>query len=144
MSSSVTATRIFLGMAAICLVGILPAKTSAASPSAPVAAAAFDNDNLDFTIVNRTGYGIRQIMLSEAGRHDYGREEEALHGRILADGDHVHVHFPPHVHHATWDMKVIWTGNYGATEFTNIHLPNISKLTLHYNARDRRTYYDAE
>jgi hypothetical protein len=141
------AKAILAGTTALLLVTTLsPIKTSAATPHImkPVPAAAAQNDKLDFTLVNATGYTLSQVLVGASAEADWDPNDELLQGRTLADGEQLDITFSPKVHHDHWDLKVVYKIDGSSHEWDGLNLSEIHKITLHYNADQNSTKADIE
>jgi hypothetical protein len=140
------AKAIIAGATALLLVASLsPIKTSAATPHmkpAPVAAA--QNEKLDFTLVNKTGYTISQVLVGASADSEWDPNDELLQGRNFDDGDQLDVTFSPKAHHDHWDLKVVYKIDGSSHEWDGLNLSEIHKITLHYNADQNSTKADIE
>jgi hypothetical protein len=146
MRSFAAKAKSAVALASVFFLGFTPLTASAATPApkAPATAMAFDNDELDFTLVNRTGFDISRVYFAEGGRTDWDGETEALHGRVLKNNEFVHIHFPPRAHHKIWDMQIVWAVNGTHLTFKDLNLQETHKLTLHYNQVERKVYQEVE
>src|SRR5580658_10343000 len=106
------AKALLAGATALLLVTSLsPLKTSAAAPHvkpAPAPMAAAQNDKLDFTLVNQTGYAIKEVLVGASAESEWDPNDELLQGRTFGDGDSLDVTFSPKAHHDHWDLKVVY------------------------------------
>ena len=157
-------TKIFvaLAFAALCLncggaavnTTNKPANTPAAAnkPAATPAAANTDSDtkdtasnaDLDFTLVNKTGYAIKEVMVGPTSTKEWTDDMEILKGRSLADGGTLEVKFHPKAKAAKWDVKVEWADGSGSVEWLDLDLTTIEKLTLKYNKATDKTTAEIE
>ena len=88
--------------------------------------------NLDFTLVNDTGYEINQVFLSPHRSDDWGNDVLGK-GVRLPDGESTGITFRRrHAEHAdNWDLKILF--NDGEHRFwRNFDLRTISEITIHY------------
>ena len=92
--------------------------------------------NLDFTVVNSTGYQIDSIYVSEASSSAWGKD---VMGRdALAADEAVDIQFDQNGKTCRWDMLVRYNDGDEAA-WKNINLCNISKVTLFWNAKPQKT-----
>src|SRR6266404_6195675 len=83
--------------------------TAAATPAASNSnASTASNPDLDFTLVNKTGYGIKQVFISPTSMKDWSDDDEILKGRSFSDGATMEVKFHPKATAENWDIKVEW------------------------------------
>jgi hypothetical protein len=85
---------------------------------------------LDFTLVNETGFAITNVFISPNTQKEWG--EDVMGKDVLEDGGSVDIKFSPKEDEAVWDIKV--TDKEGNEVFwEDIDLTKCSKITLHYN-----------
>ena len=104
----------------------------------PGAAQALD---LDFELVNGTGWGIKEIYISPATANNW---QANILSEPMADGDAGEVTFSPDADAELWDMKIVWVDEGADVVWKNLDLSQISKLTLRYNADTDETSAEAE
>jgi hypothetical protein len=134
---------IALGMAALLVVGLSPVKVAAAAP-APHHMRAAQGSNLDFDLVNKTGYKLKKVLVAPSATSEWNEDDDVLKGQMLEDGETLHISFSPQAQHAHWDMKVVYNIDGSSHEWDGLNLNNISKITLHYNADSNSTSADVE
>lgn len=111
---------------------------TAASTASPVVDPA-QNEALDFTLVNQTGYTIKALYIGASGTGDWTKEDEVLKGKTFAPGTELPIEFHPKATAEKWDIMVTWADGSGSEEWTNLDLTEITKLTLVYNAEKDET-----
>ena len=119
-----------------------PAPTNTAAPTNTNSAEKTDgksNPELDFTIVNKTGYAIKELSIGATGTGDWAKEDEVLKGRTFADGDSLEIKFSPRATAANWDIKVVWADGSGGEEWIKLDLTEIEKATLVYDKEKDQT-----
>ena len=104
----------------------------------PAAAQALD---LDFELVNGTGWAIKEIYISPATVNDW---EENILSEPMADGTGGKVTFSPDADAEKWDMKIVWVDEGEDVVWQALDLSKISKLTLRYNPETNETSAKAE
>lgn len=100
--------------------------------------------NLDFLLVNKTGYDISEIYVSPTKIKDWG--EDIMGRDILASGESVEISFDTEETARKWDIYVTWVG-YDSDEdvyWTGFDLSKISKITLFYNDKTGETWAETE
>ncbi len=97
--------------------------------------------NLDFELVNGTGWAIKEIYVSPASVNDW---QENLISQPMADGESYEITFSPDADVAKWDMKIVWVDPGEDVFWKSLDLSKISKLTLRYNADTDETSAEAE
>jgi len=104
----------------------------------PAAAHAVD---LDFELVNGTGWAIKEVYISPATVNDW---QENILSEPMADGEFGKVTFSPEAEAENWDMKIVWVDEGEDVIWKNLNLSKISKLTLRYNADTDETTAEVE
>lgn len=104
----------------------------------PAAAQALD---LDFELVNGTGWAIKEVYVSPATANEW---QENILSEPMADGEGGQVTFSPDAEAALWDMKIVWVDEGEDVVWKNLDLSKISKLTLRYNADTDETTAEVE
>lgn len=84
----------------------------------------------DFTIVNKTGYALKHIYVSEA--HSNSWDDDILGRDILNDSETLDVTFGKADKTCKWDLKVAYDDGETAV-WENLDLCKIAKLTLKWN-----------
>ena len=106
----------------------------AATAAALSATVSFAGD-ADFTMVNKTGYSIREVYISAANRNAWGRDRlgenatlENHKSRLFKFRDRAS---------CNQDIKVVFDSNDTEVTWEDIDLCEVNKLTLKYNARTK-------
>lgn len=99
----------------------------------PVVAA--ENSDLDFTIVNKTGYDIKGLYIGPSGTGDWTKDDEVLHGKTFKNGASLDIEFHPRATAEKWDIMVEWAGDYDNEEWLELKLTEIQKVTLVYDRK---------
>ncbi len=112
--------RALVALTMLCLLALVAAPATSLARS-----------ELDFTLVNDTGYEINKVFMCPVGSGQWGNDILGK-GHRIADGDSQAVVFPRRDNHTgNWDLRIMW--NNGSTRsWTNIDLKEIRVLTLHY------------
>lgn len=84
----------------------------------------------DFTIVNKTGYALKHIYVSESKNNSW--DEDILGRDMLENGEELEVSFDKGEKTCKWDMKVAYDDGETAV-WEDLNLCTISKLTLKWN-----------
>ncbi|MBI4748251.1 MAG: hypothetical protein HY774_07155 [Acidobacteria bacterium] len=100
------------------------------SPASPTIT---QNANLDFTLVNRTGYSIKAVYIGASGTGDWTKDDEVLKGRTFRNGTALDITFHPRARAEEWDIMVEWSDGSGSEEWLELDLTEITKLTLVYD-----------
>lgn len=128
--------KLFLIVAAVvfCL-GLLATSSYSAKPdnSFTLVTAAAQNPELDFTIVNKTGYDIKALSIGATGTGDWHKDDEVLKGRSFKNGESYDIKFSPRAKAEKWDIMVTWADGSGSEEWLNLKLTEIEKVTLIYD-----------
>lgn len=115
-------------------------KPATPAPSPSTAADTKSNPDLDFTLVNKTGYDIKEVSVGPTGEKNWTKEDEILKGRTLANGASLDIKFSPKATAANWDLMVAWSDGTGTEEWLKLDLTEIEKVTLKYDkAADKTT-----
>ncbi|MGV3525103.1 MAG: hypothetical protein ACO1RX_12805 [Candidatus Sericytochromatia bacterium] len=95
-----------------------------------------DELNLDFTLVNATGYDIAEVRIGPASEESWG---ENILEEGLADGEEVELSFHPDADAALWDIRITWDDGSGSVYWRKLNLTEISRLTLKYDDESGKT-----
>ncbi|PIQ28848.1 hypothetical protein COW36_09645 [bacterium (Candidatus Blackallbacteria) CG17_big_fil_post_rev_8_21_14_2_50_48_46] len=131
--------KLFLLLAATALTSVtlaMPGQSFALDntmTSKPPVVRVDDELDLDFDLVNETGYAISAVYLSPTSVEEWGPN---IAPDDLPSGASGHIHFSPGATAAKWDLKVDWADGSPSSVWTELDLTEISTLTLHY---DRET-----
>ena len=102
---------------------------AAAAFGSTSAKAAGQNQKLDFTLVNKTGFTIDSVFVSPADDDDWG--EDVMGKDVLDNGESVEITFSPKEKACKWDLKVV-DSDKDEVEWTEIDLCKASEITLKY------------
>lgn len=97
--------------------------------------------DLDFELVNKTGYAIKEIYISPAAVDNW---QNNVISEPLADDHYVQISFDPDADAEHWDMKIVWVDEGEDVVWKALNLTKIAKLTLFYNADDNTTTAEVE
>jgi hypothetical protein len=97
------------------------------------------NESLDFTLVNKTGYTIKALYIGKSGTGDWVKEDEVLKGKSFNAGTELPIKFHPKESAEKWDVMVTWADGSGNVEWLNLKLTEITKLTLVYDKEKDKT-----
>lgn len=100
--------------------------------------------NLDFTLVNKTGYDISEVFVSPTSEKEWG--EDIMGKDILANGEVVNITFDGDEKIKKWDMYVTWDG-YESDEdvfWLGFDLSVISEITLYYDNKTGKTWAETK
>lgn len=104
------------------------------------AAAAFAGD-ADFTLVNRTGYDIREVYISAANRNSWGNDR--LGDGLLENGRSKLFRFSDRAA-CKQDLQVVFDDDGSKVTWENFDLCEINKITIKYNRSSRTVSADIE
>lgn len=96
-------------------------------------------DNLDFTLVNKTGYVISEVYVSSAASNEW--EEDVMGRDVLSNGERVDIEFERGSKGCKWDLKVVYDDEEEAT-WKGFDLCSISEVTLRYDRKKGTTWAD--
>jgi len=91
----------------------------------------------DFTLLNKTGYDIREIYVSPTQSRDWGAD--IIGTDMLVDGNFANVTFNRNATACRWDLKVVYDDDGSEAIWNNIDLCRISKITIRYNRKSDTT-----
>jgi hypothetical protein len=97
------------------------------------------NPELDFTIVNKTGYDVKALYIGASGTGDWTKDDEVLKGRAFPNGKSFDIKFSPRAKAEKWDIMVDWSDGSGKEEWLNLKLTEITKVTLIYDKEKDQT-----
>ena len=89
-----------------------------------------DNDTLDFKLVNKTGYGIKEIYIAPSASTDWG---DTIISKPMENGDELSITFDPKEKAEHWDIRIVWVDEGADVVWKKCKLSEISKITLHYD-----------
>ena len=96
----------------------------------------------DFTLTNRTGFGIESIFVAPTKSKTWG--SDFLGEGTLRNGASRLIGFSKKSNHCIYDLRIHWVG-YGEDEDTTwerLDLCAINKITLRYNRKTNETFAD--
>lgn len=111
---------------------------------APAIHAADEELNLDFTLVNKTGYDIREIYIAPTSQDEWTAEDKVKIPGVLKDGEALDLKFHPKATAEKWDLKIVWNDGGDAVEWRDFKLTEISKITLFYDDKTEKTTAETE
>src|SRR5881227_483276 len=85
--------------------------------------------DLDFTLVNKTGYDIKEVYVGPTTSDDWG---DNVLKDILKDGQGLELKFHPKATAEKWDIKVVYTDGETAW-WKGYKLTEISKINLFWS-----------
>ena len=88
----------------------------------------------DFTLVNKTGYQIDSVYVSDVQDRNWG--EDIMGRDSLDNGESVHVRFNKGTDACRWDLRVKYNDGDEAT-WNNLNLCNISTVTLFWDRKNQ-------
>lgn len=106
--------------------------------SAPAVA---ERADLDFTLINKTGYTISEVYVSSVATDDW--EEDVMGRDELGNGERVHITFGKRSKGCEWDMMVVYDDGEEAV-WHALDLCTISAVTLRYSRKDGSTWAETE
>ena len=91
--------------------------------------------NLDFELVNKTGYPITEIYIGPTSSDDWG---DNILEKTLKDEMSLEVSFHPKATAKKWDIKVVYEDK-DTAEWKGYKLEEINKITLFWNDKTQKT-----
>jgi hypothetical protein len=88
----------------------------------------------DFSLVNKTGYELKEVYVSPSKADDC--QEDILGQGTLGEGERVNIHFHAKTQTCKWDLKVVYTVDSSSAVWSDINLCDVDKITIHYD-KDR-------
>lgn len=135
---------LLIGLLLVCLtLTAFSSGRTSASASAPVVNIV-QNKELDFTLVNQTGYGIKLLYIGPSNSPEWTDDMEVLKGRVFRSGTQMPIRFNPKAQTTKWDIMVKWTDGSQSAQWIGLDLSEIKKLTILYNADTDKTTYRIE
>ena len=128
------------GVLALTILGASLGRTSHASVIATVTVG--QNEELDFTLANETGYSIKKVYIGPTNNPDWTEDMEVLHGRTFKTGTALDITFNPKARATKWDLRVEWAPPYekdAAVNWYGIDLTKVEKITLLYDEKTGKT-----
>jgi len=123
---------------------ILPAGTAELKPDQKVQHICLEHYDLDFELVNETGYDISEVFISPTKESSWG--EDVMGKDVLGDGESVDIVFSTKEKAKKWDIYVTWVG-YDSDDdvyWIGFDLSKISRITLYYNQKTGETWAETE
>ncbi len=89
--------------------------------------------DMDFTLVNATGYQINEVYIAPSSSEEWG---EDILDDVLENGNYADVTFHPAANRVkTWDLMVVWDDGSPDTFWRGLKLAEINQITLKYNRK---------
>lgn len=98
-------------------------------------------EDLDFALVNKTGYTINEVYVSPASSEEW--EEDIMGSDALGNGDGVNIRFPKGAKGCDWDLKVTYDDGEEAM-WGGADLCSISKIVLFYDRSSGKTWAESQ
>ena len=92
--------------------------------------------NLDFTLVNSTGWGIKELYIAPSSSEDWGSN---ILKKVLKDGETIKITFSPKATATKWDISIVWEVGGKSVYWKGYKLTDISKITLKYDENTQET-----
>lgn len=105
---------------------------------------ALAGSNLDFTLINQTGYSIKEIYIAPSSQEEWEATDKVELPRSIKDEESVDITFSPKAEASKWDLKIVWVDGGDAVEWLGFNLTEISKITLLYNDQTEETTAEIE
>jgi hypothetical protein len=91
----------------------------------------------DFTLVNKTGYDIREVYISPADASDW--EDDVLGDDELLDDDDQVIRFKRAEKTCKWDLKVVYSEDDSEAIWYAVDLCKVAQITIKYNNKTGKT-----
>lgn len=96
-----------------------------------IAPMAIAKSQMDFTLVNGTGYTINEVYISPSEVEEWG---DNILNAVMPNGSYATVTFNPAADDiAEWDLMVVWDDDSPNTYWRGLTLAEIHKITLKYD-----------
>ena len=95
----------------------------------------------DFTLVNRTGYPIQSIYVTEVGTTDWGND--VMNRDTLYPGEEVDIGFDRDTRTCRWNVMVKYRDDTRAV-WSNLDLCSVTRLALFWNPKTLETIARAQ
>lgn len=93
----------------------------------------------DFTLVNQTGYTLKEVYVSPSS---YRWWDTNVLGSPLPDRKSVPIHFLPLTIATSWDLKVVWAKpDWEPLEWKGFNLASLEKLVIRCDRKTGRTWF---
>ena len=97
--------------------------------------------NLDFKLVNSTGWGIKELYIAPSASEDWGTN---ILKKVLKDGETLNITFSPKATAAKWDISIVWEVGGKSVYWKGYKLTDISTITLKYDENTQVTSASTE
>lgn len=92
---------------------------------------------LDFTLVNKTGYGISEVYVAPSEDEDWG---ESLISEVFENNESLDISFQPKAGNIKkWDILIVFVDDDTKVYWRGYELAKIHKITLHYDRNSGKT-----
>jgi hypothetical protein len=92
-----------------------------------------ENEDLDFKLLNKTGYGIKAIFIAPSDSTEWG---DNIIKEPLENGETLAITFSAKAKAEKWDIRIEWVDEGDPVIWKKCKLTEITQITLHY---DRKT-----
>lgn len=96
----------------------------------------------DFTLINSTGYPLREVYVSPAHQDDWGQDR--LGRSVLDNGESRTFRFPKNASQCVRDLKVVYDDDGSSSVWHNVDFCQIERVRLRYNRSTDTTTATAE
>ena len=109
------------------------------NPTKEVQRIRFQQPDLDFVLINKTGYAIDDVYMRPTGTTEWG--EDIFQGNSLPNGNKIKLVFHPKASAEQWDLKLGWEGYTTDNDvfWKGLDLTKIEELTLFYDEATGKT-----
>lgn len=97
--------------------------------------------NLDFKLVNSTGWSIKEVYVAPNSSDEWGDD---ILKEPLKDGEVLEVKFHPKATATKWDFKIVWVDGGKSVVWHGYKLTDIEKITLFYDEKTDKTTAKSE
>ncbi|MEI6558362.1 MAG: argininosuccinate lyase [Rhodospirillaceae bacterium] len=96
----------------------------------------------DFTLINKTGYQIKEVYVSPNNSDDW--QDDVLGKNLLDNGRLVEIKFHRATTGCKWDLKVVYSDDDSSAVWHGLDMCEISKVTIKYNRNTDTTSASVE
>lgn len=94
------------------------------------AAPAEAQSQYDFTLVNKTGYGIKEVYVAPTASDEWG---DNILSETLENNEELAIEFHPKANAAKWDLMITWVDGGDSVYWRGYKLAEVNKITLKYD-----------
>jgi hypothetical protein len=97
-----------------------------------------------FTLVNKTGYDIKELYFAPSSSGEWDTDDELLKGQLFKNGEAAKITYTAKKNADKWDLMCAWTDGSANSHWNAIDLNGATKLTMTYERSSDTTYIERE